>query len=55
MNKLFLIIYIPIISFIVVLCLPQQSKFRDKVTRRIFEIGIFAQYKSAIIFTKTLI
>jgi len=55
MNKLFLIIYIPIISFIVVLCLPQQSKFRDKLTRRIFEIGMFAQYKSAIIFTKMLI
>ena len=51
MNKLFLIIYIPIISFIVVLCLPQQSKFRDKVTRRIFEIGIFAQYKSCLLYT----
>jgi len=55
MNQLFLVIYIPIISFIIVVCLPQQSKFRDKVTRRIFEMGFFAQYRSAIIFTKTLI
>jgi hypothetical protein len=49
------ILYVGIMSLLVVLCLPQQTLFRDKVTRQIFEIRIFVQYKNAFLFTKILI
>lgn len=42
-------------SLFVVFTLPQQTRFRDKVTRRIYETGIFVQYKNAFLFTKILI
>ena len=55
MNFFLFIFYICLISLYLTLCLPKQKRFRDKVTRRIFETRFFAQYRSAFIFTKVLI
>ena len=55
MNFLLFIFYVCLISLYLTLCLPKQKRFRDKVTRRIFETRFFAQYRSAFIFTKVLI
>ena len=55
MNFFLFIFYVCLISLYLTLCLPKQKRFRDKVTRRIFETRFFAQYRSAFIFTKVLI
>ena len=55
MNFFLFMFYVCLISLYLTLCLPKQKRFRDKVTRRIFETRFFAQYKSAFIFTKVLI
>ena len=55
MNFFLFIFYVCLISLYLTLCLPKQKRFRDKVTRRIFETRFFAQYRSSFIFTKVLI
>ncbi len=55
MNFFLFMFYVCLISLYLTLCLPKQKRFRDKVTRRIFETRFFAQYRSAFIFTKVLI
>mgnify|MGYP001483600182 FL=1 len=55
MNFFLFIFFVFLISLYLTLCLPKQKRFRDKVTRRIFETRFFAQYRSAFIFTKVLI
>jgi hypothetical protein len=55
MNFFLFVFYVCLISLYLTLCLPKQKRFRDKVTRRIFETRFFAQYRSAFIFTKVLI
>ena len=55
MNFFLFVFYVCLISLYLTLCLPKQKRFRDKVTRRIFETRFFAQYQSAFIFTKVLI
>ena len=47
------IVYILFISVFIIFTLPQQTRFRDKVTRRIYEQGFFVQYKKCIFFYKT--
>jgi len=49
------IVYILFISLVIIFTLPQQTRFRDKVTRRIYEQGFFIQYKNAFFFTKLVI
>ena len=55
MSHLFLVGYILTLSFLLIFCLPQQTRLRDKVTRKVYETRLFAQYKTAKIITKCIL
>ena len=55
MSHFFLVGYILTLSFLLIFCLPQQTRLRDKVTRKVYETRFFAQYKTAKIITKFIL
>lgn len=52
--KMFLGLYICLISVLLALIVPRQRRFRDKLIRRFFETEVFSSYPQCFYFVKLL-